>query len=151
MKQHAEIGALALEDAAAQSDCCGFLKTATEIARYHHERFDGGGYPVGLEGHAIPLSARIVAVADVFDALTSERVYKKAMSPTEARMLMCSESGSHFDPEIIEAFNACWDQFLTLASESQAGGHDALEEAETIVSRSSCHVAAIPPVAQSQP
>ena len=74
MKKHTEIGAEALEDASNKSECCEFLQTAAEIARYHHERFDGTGYPEGLSGNSIPLSARIVAVADVFDALTSERV-----------------------------------------------------------------------------
>ena len=111
MKEHARIGAEALEDSALQSSCCDFLSLAAEIARYHHEKFDGTGYPHGLSGFDIPLAARIVAVADVFDALTSERVYKKAMPVDEARMLILSESGQHFDPEIIAAFEAQWELF----------------------------------------
>ena len=116
MKTHAAIGAAALEDTMKQSGHSGFLKYATQIAKYHHERFDGTGYPCGLLGENIPLAARVVAVADVFDALTSERVYKKAMDPMAAKMLITSESGSHFDPEIVHAFNACWDQFNELAT-----------------------------------
>ena len=115
MKTHAEIGAEALEDAVEHFDCHGFLRTAAEVARFHHERFDGGGYPSGLVGCDIPLSARIVAVADVFDALTSVRVYKKAMAPLDARDLINAESGSHFDPEIVNAFNSCWEQIELLA------------------------------------
>lgn len=115
MKEHARIGAEALEDSALQSRSCDFLSTAAEIARYHHERFDGSGYPHGLAGTDIPLSARIVAVADVFDALTSERVYKTAMPAEEARMLILAESGCHFDPEVVAAFIAQWDDFKKLA------------------------------------
>jgi putative two-component system response regulator len=119
MKEHARIGAEALEDSAVQSSSCDFLSTAAEIARYHHERFDGSGYPHGLAGTDIPLSARIVAVADVFDALTSERVYKTAMSAEEARMLILAESGCHFDPEIVAAFIAQWDHFKAGAEQKK--------------------------------
>ena len=111
MKEHARIGAEALEDSALQSDCSDFLSLAAQIARYHHEKFNGTGYPHGLSGTDIPLAARIVAVADVFDALTSERVYKKAMPVDEARMLILSESGVHFDPEIVAAFEGQWKSF----------------------------------------
>lgn len=115
MKQHTIIGAEALEDSALKSKSCKFLSMAAEIARYHHERFDGSGYPHGIEGFEIPLSARIVAVADVFDALTSERVYKIAMEPENARKLIVGESGKHFDPEIVKAFEACWESFKACA------------------------------------
>ena len=133
MKTHAAIGASALEDTMRQSGHSGFLKYATQIAKYHHERFDGTGYPCGLAGEKIPLTARVVAVADVFDALTSERVYKKAMDPMAAKMLITSESGSHFDPEIVHAFNACWDQFNELATETwQQAETDSPKLAETL-------------------
>ena len=115
MKQHAEIGAEALKDSLVQSEFSSFLSLAVEIARYHHERFNGKGYPQGLSGTKIPLSARIVAVADVFDALTSERIYKKAMPAEEAKMLIRSESGEHFDPEIVKAFEAQWEEFKQCA------------------------------------
>lgn len=114
MKQHAVIGADALDEALASSECCSFLKMSAEIARYHHERFDGSGYPEGIDGQAIPLSARITAVADVFDAITSDRRYRKAMDKLDAKELINADSGRHFDPVIVEAFNACWEQIRDL-------------------------------------
>jgi len=117
MKQHARIGAEALEDSALKSSSCDFLSTAADIARYHHEKFNGKGYPHGLSGEDIPLPARIVAVADVFDALTSERIYKSALSAEEARMLIISESGEHFDPEIVAAFQGQWIEFEKFANQ----------------------------------
>lgn len=77
---------------------------ATDIATYHHEKWDGSGYPEKLSGEAIPLSARIMAIADVYDALTSERCYKKAMPPDEAVRIIKEESGTHFDPKLVEVF-----------------------------------------------
>ena len=138
MKRHTEIGAAALEDASNKSECCEFLETAAEIARYHHERFDGSGYPTGLSGVSIPLSARLVAVADVFDALTSERVYKKAILPNDARALIESESGFHFDPVIVSAFTESWDQFMELARQSHGKAWQEFRkaESETVVSAS---------------
>lgn len=120
MKMHAAIGADALDDAANRSEYCDFLSTAAEIARFHHERFDGSGYPEKLQGQNIPLSARIVAVADVFDALTSERIYKKAICPFVAKNTIVEERGKHFDPVIVDAFIECWDLFLEKALENQA-------------------------------
>lgn len=120
MKQHTTIGADALDDAANNSEYCEFLHTAAEIARYHHEKFNGMGYPEGRSGNDIPLSARVVAIADVFDALTSERVYKSAMCPLEAREMIVSESGQHFDPDLITAFLECWDQFFLRALQNQS-------------------------------
>ena len=80
------------------------INLAAEIALTHHEKWDGGGYPHGLAGEAIPLSGRIVAVADVFDALVSERPYKKAWSFQEAKDLLIKEAGRHFDPACVKAF-----------------------------------------------
>jgi response regulator RpfG family c-di-GMP phosphodiesterase len=73
---------------------------------YHHERWDGSGYPFGLLGPHIPLGARVVALADVYDALTSRRCYKPAYTHAEARAYIVRESGRHFDPEVVEAFLA---------------------------------------------
>ena len=81
-----------------------FLRTAEEIAMSHHEKWDGSGYPQGLKGEEIPLPARIMAVADVFDALVSVRVYKDAIPPQKAVEVMMQESGTHFDPEIMRVF-----------------------------------------------
>jgi response regulator RpfG family c-di-GMP phosphodiesterase len=89
-----------------------FHITACEIAFSHHERWDGTGYPFGLSGEDIPLSGRIVALADVYDALTTKRVYKDALPHDQARTIVMSGSGTHFDPEIVKAFCAREDEFL---------------------------------------
>jgi putative two-component system response regulator len=124
MKRHTIIGAEALERAAAQSSFGGFLKRAALIARSHHERFDGKGYPDELCGTEIPLSARITAVADVFDALTSARVYKDAMPAEEARQLILNETGKHFDPVVIDAFLVRYDDFLKVKETIDGGEVD---------------------------
>lgn len=118
MKQHTVLGEETLRSASMHTQSGGFLMMGAEIARSHHERFDGNGYPDGLAGNDIPLSARIVAVADVFDALTSARCYKSAMLPDVARSMIVEESGAHFDPEIVAAFEASW-PLLTKQGESR--------------------------------
>lgn len=115
MKRHAEIGARTLEEVACSSPKGGFFRMAAQVARHHHERWDGTGYPAGLKGRDIPLCARIVAVADVFDALTSKRVYKEACSTQEAFDMIVSASGKHFDPTVVKAFVACFDKFKVIA------------------------------------
>ena len=117
MQRHTTIGSDALEEAAGHTKDGGFLKMAAEIARYHHERFGGGGYPDGLTGLAIPLAARIVALADVYDELTSVRVYKDAFEPTVARSMIEAEEGKHFDPAVVEAFRARHDDFVKVLNE----------------------------------
>ncbi len=116
MKTHAERGAAAIElaeqDVAINVD---FLMLAKEIAHWHHERWDGSGYPDELSGDAIPLSARIMAVADVFDALTTKRVYKPPMPFGEARDLIVAGRGSQFDPDMIDAFQHCYTTFKQIA------------------------------------
>ena len=81
-----------------------FLITACEVAFSHHERWDGGGYPFGLAGEHIPLSGRIVALADVYDALTTRRIYKDAIPHDDAREIVIAGSGTHFDPAVVDAF-----------------------------------------------
>jgi len=81
-----------------------FLNAAKPIIRHHHERYDGGGYPDGLKGKAIPLGARILAIADAYDAMTSNRPYRKAMTPAEALAEIEANAGKQFDPELVEAF-----------------------------------------------
>ncbi|MDO9139266.1 MAG: response regulator [Methylobacter sp.] len=99
MKTHALIGANILE-----GDDSDLMRCAREIALSHHEKWDGSGYPYGLSGEAIPLAGRIAALADVFDALTSERPYKKAWTIEAAVDLIKKNSGSHFDPALVAAF-----------------------------------------------
>ena len=81
-----------------------YLKEAIEMAHFHHEKWDGSGYPTGIKGEEIPLSARIMAVADVFDALVAERVYKKPFTYEKAMAIITEGSGKHFDPVVVEAF-----------------------------------------------
>ncbi len=104
MKTHTTLGAATLDAALRAFPGVKFLQMARDIAATHHERFDGSGYPAGLKGHDIPLSGRIVAIADVYDALTSKRVYKVAFSHETARSTIFEGAGSHFDPDIVEAF-----------------------------------------------
>lgn len=109
MKGHARIGYELLCDSGSR-----VLQAGAEIANAHHEKFDGSGYPNGLQGEAIPLFGRIVAVADVFDALTSERPYKKAWSLEDACRFLEEGRGSHFDPACVGAFLARWDKVLAI-------------------------------------
>ena len=87
-----------------------FLTIAKNIAKYHHERFDGSGYPSHLKGNEIPIEARVMAIADVFDALCSERPYKKYKTPEEAAVIIEESMGSHFDPHLYSIFKACFPQ-----------------------------------------
>ena len=109
MQTHAAIGAHILDDG--DSD---LLQLASTIARSHHEKWDGSGYPQGLAGDAIPLAGRIVAVADVFDALTSVRPYKKAWSVEEAVRWIHDNAGTHFDPVVAAHFEQCLPDLLAI-------------------------------------
>jgi len=114
VKQHTTIGANILDNAVFHSPHGSFLAMAALIARFHHERFDGAGYPAGLVGREIPLPARIVAVADVFDAISSRRPYKPAYPAEMAREMIEAEAGRHFDPEVVSAFLERFDEVLEL-------------------------------------
>lgn len=109
MKQHAVYGHDLLQGSASR-----VLQAGADIALAHHEKFDGSGYPNGLKGDAIPLFSRIVAVADVFDALTSERPYKKAWPLEQAAQHLRGHSGTHFDPQCVEAFLGAWTEVLEI-------------------------------------
>lgn len=114
MKRHAEIGHEILRDSPAP-----LLQAAAIIALSHHEKFDGSGYPRGLAGEAIPLHGRIVAVADVFDALTSARPYKRPWPLAEARAFLERNAGAHFDPSCVAAFLASWQDVLEIHARHQ--------------------------------
>ena len=114
MKQHTVIGAQTLDAAMHGLPSAGFLRFARDIAWTHHERFDGTGYPRGLAGEDIPLCGRIVAVADVYDALTTKRVYKEAFSHERARSIIIDGRGTAFDPDIVDAFLARETDFLDI-------------------------------------
>lgn len=106
MKTHTTAGQELLLRAKAELGESEYLNTAVEMAAYHHEWWNGKGYPFGLKGDEIPLCARIMAVADVFDALTQKRCYKSAMPSEKAYAIIREESGTHFDPKVVEAFFA---------------------------------------------
>lgn len=104
MRKHPIIGADTLRAVDEQHPGNHFIKVGVAIAEYHHERWDGSGYPYGLKADAIPLEARILALGDVFDALTSQRCYKKAFDPDKTRGIIMESEGSHFDPDIVKVF-----------------------------------------------
>jgi putative two-component system response regulator len=114
MKQHTLIGARTLDAVACVHPDAEFLPMARDIALTHHERFDGEGYPEGVSGEKIPLCGRITALADVYDALTSKRVYKPAYSHEEARSIILDGRGTQFDPAIVDAFVALEDDFVLI-------------------------------------
>jgi len=120
MKQHTVIGSKTLEASALAHPEAQFLCMARDIARSHHERFDGSGYPDGLVGEAIPLCARIVALADVYDALTTKRVYKPAYRHEKARSIILEGAGRHFDPDVVQAFLAKEAEFLEIRQRYEA-------------------------------
>jgi putative two-component system response regulator len=115
MKSHTTIGFETLRSAYRKNPRAVYLRMSAEIAHSHHERFDGSGYPEGLVGDAIPLAARIVAVADVYDALKSKRIYKEAFSHEKTRGIIMESQGSHFDPRLVEAFLAIEEDFHKVA------------------------------------
>lgn len=116
MRTHTVVGANTIETLIHNAPGVSFLAMAAQIARYHHERWDGAGYPVGLRGHAIPLAARITAIADVYDALTTKRVYKDAFPHDEAVRIIADGAGTQFDPAVVAAFLELEGEFAELAA-----------------------------------
>ncbi len=137
MKTHTTIGADILSGSRIRA-----VRLGEVIARSHHEKWDGSGYPIGLRGGRIPLVGRIVAVADVFDALTSERPYKSAFPVEKAFGIIAAERGMHFDPRVVDAFFAIQEQILEIREANQDDQGNALfcmqqlqNEAERMTSR----------------
>jgi putative two-component system response regulator len=117
MKTHTTLGRDAILQAERELGIeVPFLKYAKEIAYYHQEKWDGSGYPEGLAGDSIPISARLMSLADVYDALISRRVYKDGMSHEKAVKIITDGKGTHFDPDIVEAFLVLQDEFKTIAA-----------------------------------
>ncbi|MGB5296658.1 MAG: HD domain-containing phosphohydrolase [Thermoanaerobaculia bacterium] len=127
MKTHSTIGGDTLRSVLDQFETHGFLIMAMEIAYSHHERWDGCGYPQGLKGEEVPLAARIVALVDSYDTLTSDRPYKKAVPHREAVQRLAVDRGKHFEPAIVDAFLACHVDFESIREEVSTTGSD-LEE-----------------------
>jgi len=111
MKTHVEVGVEAIEKIMSEADEHAFLDHALLIAGTHHEKWDGSGYPLGLKGLNIPIEGRLMAIADVYDALRSDRPYKKAFSHEEACRIIEEGSGKHFDPVLVKAFVAVKDEY----------------------------------------
>jgi len=116
MKTHAERGASIIDKVIARTGEDKFLYSARIFAGYHHENWDGSGYPYGLKGHDIPLAGRIMAIVDVYDALVSERPYKRAFTDEEAVSIINADSGKKFDPSIVEVFLSLRGEFASLRS-----------------------------------
>ena len=117
IKTHTNAGGEILSETLAGLEDQSFLKQAIQLATYHHERWDGKGYPQGLLGNNIPLCARIMAVADVFDALVSKRSYKEPFSFDEAVLIIQEEAGTHFDPSVVDAFLKILPQIRSIAND----------------------------------
>lgn len=119
MQKHSEIGGNIVKDVLGNTTDPDLIQMSSDVAHYHHEKWDGTGYPNGLKGEEIPLSARIMAVADVFDALVSKRVYKDAMSIEEAYRILEKDAGTHFDPELVQVFVAIKDQVMAYLQDGE--------------------------------
>lgn len=116
MKTHTILGKNAIEHAELEIKAeVNFLKIAKEIAYSHHEKYDGSGYPLGLRGSQIPIPARLMALSDVYDALISRRVYKEPISHEKAKNIILNSRGTHFDPDVVDAFLKIEDRFLEIA------------------------------------
>jgi len=115
MKKHVEFGASIIERIESEISGTNFLRYAKILAESHHEKWDGSGYPKGLSGSDIPLPGRLMAIADTYDALTSNRPYKEAFPPDEAARIIREGRGSHFDPVLVDAFELVADQFASIA------------------------------------
>jgi hypothetical protein len=116
VKVHTTVGGDALDVIEKRMEGRSFFTLGKQIAYFHHERWDGKGYPRGLSGEAIPLSARIVAVADTYDAITSDRIYRAAVDHDEAMRRILQDRGAQFDPCVVDAFVACESRVLLLKS-----------------------------------
>jgi putative two-component system response regulator len=120
MKKHCALGASTLATVLERHPENQFIRMGVDVARSHHEKWDGGGYPDGLKGEAIPLSARIVALADVYDALTSNRCYRPAIGHEEVCRMVQAGRGTHFDPDVVTAFGTLEGQFRRIRQEMQS-------------------------------
>ena len=132
MKTHTVRGAATLEAALEEYPGTSFLEMSRDIALGHHEMFDGRGYPRGLVGDEIPLAARVMALADVYDALTSRRVYKEAFSHDRSRTLIVEGDGKHLDPDIVAAFLVHERQFIAIRDQYAETGRKAMTREEPI-------------------
>jgi putative two-component system response regulator len=122
MKQHAAEGARVIHEILLHTDDASFKVVAENVAHYHHERWDGKGYPMGLRGEQIPLEARIMAVADVYDALVSKRVYKEAFDFEKADRIIMEGMGTQFDPGLKQVYSNARDRLENYYAQIAQGG-----------------------------
>ena len=150
MKLHSSIGGDTLRDIEQRLNWgeSTFLSMGKQIAYSHHERWDGTGYPNGIAGTDIPLAGRIMAVADVYDALTSKRCYKDSMPHEKARDIILEGRGSHFDPQLVDAFLACEQEFIKIRNEFHGAGAEQRERSRFLQHFTSTTVT-LPPEAES--
>lgn len=133
MKKHTTLGRDAIIHAEKQLGMeVDFLSCAKEIAYSHQEKWDGSGYPLGISGDDIPISARLMALADVYDALISRRIYKKSLPHDKAVEIIIAGKGSHFDPDIVDAFLELTDDFRAIATRFVDSDHELLEKARQL-------------------
>jgi response regulator RpfG family c-di-GMP phosphodiesterase len=133
MKTHTTLGRDAIQHAEDQLGTeVEFLMHAKEIAYYHQEKWDGSGYPTGKAGDDIPISARLMAVADVYDALISRRVYKEGMPHSKAVQIIEESRGTHFDPDVTDAFIALADEFKAIAARFADSDEEMARKAESL-------------------
>ncbi|MCF8168027.1 MAG: two-component system response regulator [Rhodoferax sp.] len=133
MKQHPTLGHEALANAQSNAEANSeFLEIAKEIVYSHHEKWDGSGYPQGLAGDDIPIAARLMAVADVYDALISRRIYKKAAPHAQAVQIIKEGRGTHFDPDMVDTFCSLSDEFRAIAERFADTDEDLLEKAKLL-------------------
>lgn len=151
MKQHPALGYQAITKALVTTEVSSeFLEVAQEIVYSHHEKWDGSGYPQGLAGDEIPVSARLMAVADVYDALICRRVYKKAAPHSQAVQIIVDGRGTHFDPDMVDAFCAIAQEFHGIAERFADTDEDLLQKAAVLASMKAVEPAAKPAVTSAK-
>ena len=136
IKRHTTLGGDAIQAIEAKIEGRSFLALGKEIAYNHHEKWDGSGYPRGLGGEAIPLAARIIALADVYDALTTKRFYKEAYSNKRSRQIIVDLKGSHFDPEMVDVFLDLEDEFNRIRRQNMEDEAELMQPLKKAISAS---------------
>ncbi|MGB5745492.1 MAG: HD domain-containing phosphohydrolase [Desulfobacterales bacterium] len=136
IKRHTTLGGDAIKAIEAKIEGQSFLALGKEIAYNHHEKWDGSGYPRGLTGEEIPIAARIIALADVYDALTTKRFYKDAYSHKRSRQIIVDQKGAHFDPEVVDVFLALEDEFNRIRRENLEDENELMKPLEQAVASS---------------
>jgi len=131
IEMHPQVGMACLDAIDDQLETDGFLALAREICAFHHEKWDGSGYPFGKKGEEIPVAARIVAVADVYDALRSQRPYKASLSHDAACQIIIDSAGAHFDPNVVTSFVSIHQEFRAISTQHLEFSEDLKTDSRT--------------------